>query len=61
MHGWLADWVPRAIAATRTLQPLWSQPDFRPPRFEDCLDRAKSRFSGILAELDLDSPKELAQ
>ncbi|GAA0925695.1 toluene hydroxylase [Virgisporangium aurantiacum] len=61
LHGWLGDWVPRALAAARTLQPLWSQPDARPPRFEDGLDRAKSRFSGILAELDLDTPKELAQ
>ena len=31
-------WVPRAIAAARTLQPLWSQPDAKPPRFEDGLD-----------------------
>jgi propane monooxygenase small subunit len=61
LHGWLGDWVPRALAAARVLQPLWSQPDARPPRFEDGLDRAKSRFSGILAELDLDTPKELAQ
>ena len=28
-----------AISAARTLQPLWSQPDFKPPRFEDGLDR----------------------
>ena len=27
------------IAAARTLQPLWSQPDAKPPRFEDGLDR----------------------
>src|SRR6266536_2055951 len=43
------------------VQPLWSQPDSKPPRFEDGLDRAKSRFSGILGELDLETPKELAQ
>ena len=43
------------------MQPLWSQPDSKPPRFEDGLDRAKSRFSGILSELDLETPKELAQ
>jgi propane 2-monooxygenase small subunit len=61
MQGWLGAWVPRAIAAARTLQPLWSQPDFKPPRFEDGLDRVKSRFSGILGALDLDTPKELAQ
>jgi propane monooxygenase small subunit len=61
MQGWLSDWVPRALAATRTLQPIWSQPDAKPPRFEDGLDRAKSRFSGILSDLGLENPKELAQ
>ncbi len=61
MHGWLSDWVPRAIVAARTLQPLWSQPDAKPPRFEDGLDRAKTRFTGILATLSLDTPKEVAQ
>jgi propane 2-monooxygenase small subunit len=61
LNQWLTTWTPRALKAARTLQPLWSQPDTRPPRFEDGLDRAKSRFSGILADLDLDTPKELAQ
>lgn len=61
MRQWLADWVPRCIAAARTLQPLWSQPDARPPRFEDGLDRAKSRFAGILSDLGLQAPKELDQ
>jgi propane monooxygenase small subunit len=58
---WLSVWVPRCITAARTLQPLWSQPDAKPPRFEDCLDRAKSRFSGILSDLGLPEPKELTQ
>jgi propane monooxygenase small subunit len=61
MSGWLATWVPRAISAARTLQPLWSQPDAKPPRFEDGLDAAKSRFTGILSALSLEVPKELAQ
>jgi propane monooxygenase small subunit len=61
LNGWLADWVPRAIAASRALQPLWSQPDAKPPRFEDALDRAKSRFAGIVTDLGLDTPKELEQ
>ena len=61
MSDWLVTWVPRAITAARTLQPLWSQPDAKPPRFEDGLDAAKSRFAGILSELHLDAPKELAQ
>jgi propane monooxygenase small subunit len=61
MQEWLRIWVPRAISAARTLQPLWSQPDAKAPRFEDGLDRAKSRFTGILSEFRLETPKELAQ
>jgi propane monooxygenase small subunit len=61
MQQWLSAWVPRAIAAARTLQPLWSQPEAKPPRFEDGLDLAKSRFTGILGDLGLLTPKELAQ
>jgi propane monooxygenase small subunit len=53
--------MPRCITAARRLQPLWSQPEAKPPRFEDGFDAAKSRFSGILADLDLETPKELAQ
>jgi len=61
MQQWLSAWVPPVIAAARTLQPLWSQPEAKPPRFEDGLDLAKSRLSGILSDLDLLTPKELAQ
>jgi propane monooxygenase small subunit len=61
IQGWLSNWVPQAIAAARAMQPLWSQPESKPPRFEDSLDNAKARFSGILSELDLDTPKELSQ
>ncbi|GHF32916.1 propane monooxygenase small subunit [Amycolatopsis bartoniae] len=61
MQQWLADWVPRCLHAARTLQPLWSQPDAKPPRFEDGLDRVKSRFGGIVADLGLQAPKELNQ
>jgi propane monooxygenase small subunit len=61
MQGWLTKWVPQTLEAARTLQPLWSQPDFKPPRFEDGLDRAKNRFSGIVSDLGLQVPKELGQ
>jgi propane monooxygenase small subunit len=61
LNGWLADWVPKAIQAARVLQPLWSQPDSKPPRFEDGLDAAKSRFADLVTDLHLDTPKELAQ
>lgn len=61
MDQWLATWTPRCLAAARELSPLWSQPDTKPPRFEDGLDRAKSRFQGILRDLGLDDPQELTQ
>jgi propane monooxygenase small subunit len=61
IDGWLSTWTTRSLAAARKLQPLWSQPDAKPPRFEDGLDRAKSRFSGIVGSLGLEEPKELAQ
>jgi propane monooxygenase small subunit len=61
MQGWLSHWVPRCLAAVRQMQPLWSQPDSLPPRFEDSLDRAKNRFAGIVSDLGLETPKELVQ
>ena len=61
MQLWLELWVPRCLGAARKLQPIWSQPDAKPPRFEDGLDAAKSRFTGILSALSLEAPKELAQ
>jgi propane monooxygenase small subunit len=61
LQQWLSVWVPRCIGAARELQPLWSQPDAKPPRFEDGLDHVKSRFSGILSDLGLPEPKELTQ
>ena len=59
MNEWVGAWVPRCIEAARELQPLWSQPDHKPSRFEDSLDRAKSRFHDIVSDLDLETPKEL--
>lgn len=61
MNSWVAKWVPMCLEAARTLQPIWSQPDAKPPRFEDSLDHAKDRFSGILTSLGLTAPKELNQ
>ncbi|HEY0402382.1 MAG TPA: hypothetical protein VGD09_10220, partial [Blastococcus sp.] len=61
LDGWLSTWTARCITAARELQPLWSQPDAKPPRFEDGLDRAKNRFSAILSDLHLQTPKELSQ
>jgi propane monooxygenase small subunit len=59
MQGWLSHWVPQALAAARQMQPLWSQPDAKPPRFEDSLDKAKNRFAGICRDLGLETPEEL--
>lgn len=59
MQQWLSTWVDQCLSAARTLQPLWSQPDAKPPRFEDCLDQSKDRFIDLINELDLQSPKEL--
>jgi propane monooxygenase small subunit len=60
IDGWLSTWTERSLVAARKLQPLWSQSDARPPRFEDALDTVKNRFAGILTELDLQAPAELA-
>ncbi|MBV9208617.1 MAG: toluene hydroxylase, partial [Actinobacteria bacterium] len=61
LQEWLSAWVPRAVEAARRLQPLWSQPEAKPPRFEDALDAAKNRFNGILTDLGLETPKEITQ
>ncbi|WP_028921613.1 toluene hydroxylase [Pseudonocardia acaciae] len=61
MSGWLGKWVGQALQAARTMQPLWSVTDHKPPRFEDALDRAKNRFAGICRDLGLDTPEELKQ
>jgi propane monooxygenase small subunit len=60
LQRWLSTWTERSIAAARRLQPLWSQSDARPPRFEDAMDTVKNRFAGILAELELRAPDELS-
>jgi propane monooxygenase small subunit len=61
LQDWMSNWAGKAIAAARTMQPLWSLPDAKPPRFEDGLDAAKNRFAGIVSDLNLDAPKELSQ
>jgi propane monooxygenase small subunit len=59
LNEWLATWVTASVSAARALQPLWSQPDEKPLRFEDALDATKSRFAGIVTDLGLETPKEL--
>jgi propane monooxygenase small subunit len=60
LQRWLSTWTERSLVAARKLQPLWSQSDARPPRFEDALDTVKNRFNGILTDLDLQAPAELS-
>jgi propane 2-monooxygenase small subunit len=60
LQRWLSAWTERSLTAARKLQPLWSQSDARPPRFEDALDVCKNRFAGILADVDLTPPAELS-
>ena len=61
MQGWLSTGCPSAWRRRGRCSRMWSQPDAKPPRFEDCLDRAKSRFAGIVSDLGLETPKELNQ
>ena len=60
LQRWLSTWTERSISAARKLQPLWSQSDARPPRFEEAMDTVKSRFAGIVGDLDLQTPSELS-
>jgi len=59
LQEWLAKWVPVSVAAARQLQPVWSQVSEKVVSFEDSFDGAKARFGELLAELGLQSPKEL--
>jgi propane monooxygenase small subunit len=59
LQQWLATWVPRSLAAGRQLQPIWSQVPEKVVSYEDSLDRAKVRFTDLLDDLGLETPKEL--
>lgn len=59
MEGWLERWVPLSIAAARGLQPIWSQVSEKVITFDDSLNRARTRLTGLLEELGLNYAKEL--
>ena len=59
MQGWLSDYVPRAIAAGRTMQPIWSQLSDKVIRFEDSFERSRARLETLLGEIGLEAPKEV--
>ena len=53
MQGWLEEYVPQAVAAGRTLQPIWSQPSEKIVRFEDSFDRSQERFEALLTDIGI--------
>ena len=57
MQSWLEKWVPYSVAAARGLEPIWSEPEVKPLGFEDSYGRARSRFEGILSDLQLSVPE----
>ncbi len=59
MERWLEKWTPLSVKAGRGLQPIWSQLSERVVTFEQSLDRARTRFTGLLSELGLNAPKEV--
>ncbi len=58
MQDWLATWTPRSIEAARQLQPMWSQLSEKAVRFDDSLERAQTRFAGLLSDIGIETPKE---
>jgi propane monooxygenase small subunit len=58
---WLSTWIPQSLRAARELQPIWSQPNEKVVTFAGSLEAAKDTFRGVLADLDLEAPKELDQ
>ena len=59
MEEWLNLWVPRSVAAARTMQPIWSQLSDKVITFEESRSRAATRFQTLLSELGLTYAKEL--
>jgi propane monooxygenase small subunit len=58
LQNWVDAWTPVSIKAARDLQPIWSQVAEKVVTFEQSLDRARTRFTGLLGELGLNT-KEL--
>jgi propane monooxygenase small subunit len=60
MQEWLSRHTPLCVGAARQLQPIWSQLPEKLIRFEESFDRATARFTGLLSDLGLETPKELS-
>jgi propane 2-monooxygenase small subunit len=59
MQGWLRSWSEDAVSAARQLQPIWSQVSEKVVRFEDSLERSRGRLQSLVAEVGLQTPKEV--
>jgi propane monooxygenase small subunit len=59
MDQWLEEWIPLSLEAAHQLQPIWSQVSEKVVRFEDSLQRSKSRMADLLEDLTLEIPKEI--
>jgi propane monooxygenase small subunit len=59
MQEWLTEWAPYSVQAARGLEPIWSEPEVQPVSFEDSFGRVRSRFEGILSDLQLELPQEV--
>jgi propane monooxygenase small subunit len=59
MQEWLAEWVPYSVRAAKGLEPIWSEPEVQPISFEDSFGRVRSRFEGIVSDLQLQLPREV--
>jgi propane monooxygenase small subunit len=59
MGQWLDEWIPVSLEAAHQLQPIWSQVSEKVVRFEDSLERSRSRMADLLEDLTLDIPKEI--
>jgi propane 2-monooxygenase small subunit len=58
---WLAAPIAMAVDAARALAEVWNQAEHTPVSFEESFARAKDRVRGVLAELEIPTPKELDQ
>jgi propane monooxygenase small subunit len=59
LQKWIDAWSPLSVKAGRDLQPIWSQVSEKVVSFEQSLERAQTRFTGLLDELGLSNSKEL--
>lgn len=59
LAGWLNEWVPVSNAASRGLQPIWSQLSEKVITYEESRSRAAKRFQSLLGDLNLTYAKEL--